>query len=106
MSMRPFPEKWVSKRVKRVWSNFKIQAMKAKSINLMAIANPIPQNRSLFLWLSGNLSAKIEMKIILSIPRITSRAMSDNKGMMASVTGVGFLFVGLWAVGWGCLQQS
>jgi hypothetical protein len=59
--------------------------MKASKANRITIANPIPQNRNLFLWLSGSLSARMEIKMMLSIPRITSSAINDNKGIKASI---------------------
>ena len=48
------------------------------------MAKPSPQYLNLFLWLSGNLSDKMEMKITLSIPKMTSRSIKEINGIIAS----------------------
>jgi hypothetical protein len=49
------------------------------------MAKPIPYKRNLLRWCSGNLSAKMEIKIILSIPKITSKAIREISGINASI---------------------
>ena len=52
------------------------------------MAKPNPQYLNLFLWLSGNLSERIEMKMTLSIPKITAQAIKEMNGMIASSISV------------------
>ena len=83
----------MSNKVNKFWSNFKIKEIKVNKINRMTMAKPSPQYLSLSLWLSGNLSDKMEMKITLSIPKITSKEINEIKGMIASSIAVYVIYL-------------
>jgi len=74
----------VSKTVNKVLSNFSIHAIAVKSINLIIKARPIPINLNRLRLSGGSLSAKMEIKIRLSTPKIISNAIKDINGIIIS----------------------
>ena len=66
-------------------SLFFIHEMKNNRTSLIAIASPRPQYRSLSRFSGGSLSAKIDIKITLSIPRMTSKMMRVMSGTKNSI---------------------
>jgi hypothetical protein len=75
----------ISKKMNKVLSSFNIHEMKNNRTSLIAIASPRPQYRSLSRFSEGSLSAKIVIKITLSIPRMTSKMMRVMSGTKNSI---------------------
>src|SRR5437763_12461613 len=82
--MISLPEISFAKIVKRGAVSFIISVIENRRATLVIIARPSPKVRALLCSLEGSLPDRIEIKIILSIPRTISNAVKVNNAIQTS----------------------